>query len=317
MATTLTVNYSFIKPNEFEELDVWGGHLNDNFDSIDALIAAIELKTDFITVTQAVNLDTIETQAANGQTAFGWGNHASAGYYAPGSTDVAVADGGTGSSTAAGARTNLGLVIGTNVQAYDADLTTLAGLAKTDGNFIVGNGTAWVAESGATARASLGLTIGTHVQAYDALLNSIAGITAVAGDILYANGSNAMTRLAKGTAGKVLTMNSGATAPEWAAVSSLAAWVCFNGSGTVAIRADENVSSITDHGTGDYTINFTSALSDTNYAVAGMANSPSFPGNTTVLEEKTRATTSYRFNTRASTNTTLVDSTYVSLLFMR
>jgi hypothetical protein len=47
--------------------------------------------------------------------------------------------------------------IGSTVQAYDADLTTLGGLAKTDGNFIVGNGTAWVAESGATARTSLGL----------------------------------------------------------------------------------------------------------------------------------------------------------------
>lgn len=41
-------------------------------------------------------------------------------------TDVAVLDGGTGASTAADARTNLGLVIGTNVQAYDADLTTLS-----------------------------------------------------------------------------------------------------------------------------------------------------------------------------------------------
>lgn len=74
-----------------------------------------------------------------------------------GITDLAVADGGTGASDAATARTNLGLAIGTNVQAYDAELTAIAALAVTDGNFIVGNGTTWVAESGATARTSLGL----------------------------------------------------------------------------------------------------------------------------------------------------------------
>lgn len=45
------------------------------------------------------------------------------------------------------------------------------------------------------------------------------------------------------------------------------AWVNFNGTGTVAIRASGNVSSITDNGAGDYTINFTVAMVDTNYAV--------------------------------------------------
>ena len=44
------------------------------------------------------------------------------------------------------------------------------------------------------------------------------------------------------------------------------AWVNFNGTGTVAIRASGNVSSITDNGTGDYTINFTTAMSDANYS---------------------------------------------------
>jgi hypothetical protein len=44
------------------------------------------------------------------------------------------------------------------------------------------------------------------------------------------------------------------------------AWVNFNGTGTVAIRASFNVSSITDNGTGDYTVNFTNAFSDANYA---------------------------------------------------
>ena len=45
------------------------------------------------------------------------------------------------------------------------------------------------------------------------------------------------------------------------------AWVNFNGTGTPAIRASFNVSSITDNGTGDYTVNFTTAMPDVNYAV--------------------------------------------------
>ena len=48
------------------------------------------------------------------------------------------------------------------------------------------------------------------------------------------------------------------------------AWVNFNGQGTVAIRASYNVSSITDNGTGDYTVNFTTAMSDANYATVGL-----------------------------------------------
>jgi hypothetical protein len=51
------------------------------------------------------------------------------------------------------------------------------------------------------------------------------------------------------------------------------AWVNFNGTGTVAIRAQFNVSSITDNGTGDYTVNFATALADANYCVVlGMRN---------------------------------------------
>lgn len=80
-------------------------------------------------------------------------------------TALAVAEGGTASTTASGARTALGVAIGSDVQAWDADLDAIAALADTDGNFIVGNGSAWVAESGATVRASLGLgalaTLGT------------------------------------------------------------------------------------------------------------------------------------------------------------
>ena len=49
------------------------------------------------------------------------------------------------------------------------------------------------------------------------------------------------------------------------------AWVNFNGTGTVAIRASGNVSSITDNGTGDYTVNFTTALADANYSANATA----------------------------------------------
>jgi hypothetical protein len=47
--------------------------------------------------------------------------------------------------------------------------------------------------------------------------------------------------------------------------SDLKAWVSFNGTGTVAIRSSFNVSSITDGGTGDYSVNYTTAISDANY----------------------------------------------------
>lgn len=61
-----------------------------------------------------------------------------------------------------------------------------------------------------------------------------------------------------------LTTASG-SAPSYSA----RAWVNFNGTGTVAIRASGNVSSITDNGTGDYTVNFATALVDANYSLSG------------------------------------------------
>ena len=50
------------------------------------------------------------------------------------------------------------------------------------------------------------------------------------------------------------------------------AWVNFNGTGTVAIRESANVSSITDNGVGNYTVNFTTAMVDANYSISATAN---------------------------------------------
>lgn len=51
-----------------------------------------------------------------------------------------------------------------------------------------------------------------------------------------------------------------------------AAWIYFNGSGTVAINDSFNVSSLTDNGTGDYTISFTNNMDSANYAVCGSSH---------------------------------------------
>jgi hypothetical protein len=96
--------------------------------------------------------------------------------------------------------------------------------------------------------------------------------------------------------------------------------VNFNGTGTVAIRASGNVSSITDSGVGKYTVNFTTAMSDTNYTVAGMAgdsiragNVLSLGCNTYSVSQSTSATTIAGLNDAG----TLQDKTYANVVVFR
>jgi len=73
------------------------------------------------------------------------------------------------------------------------------------------------------------------------------------------------------TTGTVTTLNapSGVLATQNGMTGIAKAWVNFNGTGTPAIRGSFNVSSITDNGTGDYTINFTTAMPNANYSIGG------------------------------------------------
>jgi hypothetical protein len=97
------------------------------------------------------------------------------------------------------------------------------------------------------------------------------------------------------------------------------AWVCFNGTGTVAIRASMNVSSITDNGTGNYTVNFTTAMPDNNYSVSG-SNIGSTIANTFcyLCTHGTALTTSgFRFNVINAPLNTATDNDCVSISVFR
>jgi hypothetical protein len=113
--------------------------------------------------------------------------------------------------------------------------------------------------------------------------------------------------------------NASGSAPVYAC----RAWVNFNGTGTVAIRASGNVSSITDNGTGDYTVNFTTAMPDANYSVNAVCSAAYSASNTMTniasnsgLTEVAPTTSAIRF-TNSGWNGTEYDATYVSVSIFR
>jgi hypothetical protein len=141
-----------------------------------------------------------------------------------------------------------------------------------------------------------------------------------------------------GTTDQVLTSNGAAAAPSWQAVPSPAAlstasgsapsysaraWVNFNGTGTVAIRGSGNVSSITDNGVGDYTVNFTTAMPDANYAKsATVAYSAGISVCYAVTDWAATTNTqvapsSSAFRFSSSTSTTGVDTPYAHVAVFR
>lgn len=146
------------------------------------------------------------------------------------------------------------------------------------------------------------------------------GTYADAVNVLSLSSTGVITTAATLTLGGALTLGASAginfsgtgaatTRTNLGFAGAIVAWVNFNGTGTVAIRASGNVSSITDNGTGDYTVNFTSALADANYAA--MVTGSSDAGGTggyVAFEELTNSTT-LRRTTSAFRLRTLIPGT--------
>jgi hypothetical protein len=187
-------------------------------------------------------------------------------------------------------------------QASDADLTAIAGLSS--------NGI--IARTGAGTAAARTVTAGTGIAVTNG--DGVSGNPTVAADLASQAEAEAGTDNTKVMT--PLRLRNALNATGSAPVYACRAWVNFNGTGTVAILASGNVSSITDNGTGDYTVNFTTALQDANYAVNGSAD---YTGSATnpVFTYNTVSSGAVRLQTKNSTTGNAVDNPAVSVTIFR
>ena len=174
-----------------------------------------------------------------------WLNDVNAVVYTPGTqtaADIANVPAGSIAATDVQAALN---ELDTEKQPLDATLTAVAALDTTAG---------LVEQTGADTFTKTPVSVFIK-----SLLDDADAATARA----TLGADNAANLTGDVAAARIMTaLNATGTAPVYAC----RAWVNFNGNNTIAIRASGNVSSITDNGAGDYTVNFTTAMPDANYA---------------------------------------------------
>ena len=171
-----------------------------------------------------------------------------------------VANGGTGGANAGAARTALGLAIGSDVQAYDAQLDSIAALSDADGKFIVGSASGFVAEDGDTARISLG--VGSSDTP------TFAGQT-LTGDL--AMGNNNITGLATPS-----NNTDAATKAYVDTASSTVSSTIAGDSGSAALTLGSDTFTV-----GGTTNAITTAMSGTTLSI-DIADNPTLTGNATI-----------------------------------
>jgi hypothetical protein len=201
-----------------------------------------------------------------------------------------------------------------SAQAADASAQAAAGSAASINLPLAFSSIQNIATARLLGRATAGtgdveeISLGTNLSFAGTVLNA-AGVT-------IASTAEAQAGTDNTKAISPLRLREGLNASGSAPIYACRAWVNFNGTGTVAIRASGNVSSITDNGTGDYTVNFTTAMPDANYVAQQSAGSADGVGRFAFGYATTPSTTTYRLTTSTFAGAS-ADFTFVSVAIFR
>jgi hypothetical protein len=315
MATT---NYSWNLPTVGGSEDTWGTQLNANWTAIDTLLGGVT-NTEFqildgATVTTAelnildgVTATTAEINKLDGVT---W-NFTSYNTLTASASELNILDGATVTTT----ELNYLDGVTSNIQTQINNITTGGGandstITITAGNALTGGGAF-----------TLNQSFNEAITLNHADTSSVSNLTA-SGRYISAMSFDAYGHVTSYTAPTFPVPDELSTASGSAPSYSARVWVNFIGTGTPTFRDQGNVSSITDNGTGDYTVNFSTALIDDDYSVvSGILDSGSGNVNPWHQSYGTLSTTSVRVYTsvhQGSSNTvTRVDLDTVTLAIFR